>query len=60
MEAAKDDNIDYVLHLGDYIYEYDGPSIWTIRPLKASITKPCRRPNLPNRAGTFCMAQPLR
>ncbi|MFD3282651.1 alkaline phosphatase D family protein [Alteromonas macleodii] len=24
MEAAKDDNIDYVLHLGDYIYEYDG------------------------------------
>ncbi len=23
MEAAKDDNIDYVLHLGDYIYEYD-------------------------------------
>jgi|TARA_X000001388_G_scaffold74398_2_gene67375 alkaline phosphatase D len=24
MEAAKDDNMDYVLHLGDYIYEYDG------------------------------------
>lgn len=24
MEAAKDDGIDYVLHLGDYIYEYDG------------------------------------
>jgi len=24
MEAAKDNNIDYVLHLGDYIYEYDG------------------------------------
>lgn len=24
MEAAKNDNIDYVLHLGDYIYEYDG------------------------------------
>lgn len=23
-EAAKDKNIDYVLHLGDYIYEYDG------------------------------------
>lgn len=24
MEASKDDAIDYVLHLGDYIYEYDG------------------------------------
>jgi alkaline phosphatase D len=24
MEAAKNSNIDYVLHLGDYIYEYDG------------------------------------
>ena len=24
MEAAKNKNIDYVLHLGDYIYEYDG------------------------------------
>ncbi|WP_394222847.1 alkaline phosphatase D family protein [Alteromonas gracilis] len=24
MEAAKNDHIDYVLHLGDYIYEYDG------------------------------------
>ncbi|WP_334030956.1 alkaline phosphatase D family protein [Alteromonas sp. P256] len=23
MEAAKNSNIDYVLHLGDYIYEYD-------------------------------------
>ena len=24
MEAAKNNSIDYVLHLGDYIYEYDG------------------------------------
>ena len=24
MEAAKNNRIDYVLHLGDYIYEYDG------------------------------------
>ena len=24
MEAAQNSNIDYVLHLGDYIYEYDG------------------------------------
>ncbi len=24
MEASQDDAIDYVLHLGDYIYEYDG------------------------------------
>lgn len=24
MEVVKDDNIDYVLYFGDYIYEYDG------------------------------------
>ncbi len=24
LEAAKDSNIEYVLHLGDYIYKYDG------------------------------------
>ncbi|WP_420934048.1 alkaline phosphatase D family protein [Alteromonas sp. A081] len=24
MEAAKNSKVDYVLHLGDYIYEYDG------------------------------------
>lgn len=28
-EAAKQDSIDYVLHLGDYIYEYDGKGYGT-------------------------------